>query len=273
MNQPQNVDLHAAIAPHLTFLRRFARALTGAQASGDRFTVATLEAILADSSVFDPDLPARVSLYRTFCAVWVAMPNDELEMSAIDAGTGGANALAKVSPRARQAFLLGALEEFSVGEIATIMSISTAEAQALYETGLQDMRDQARSRIMIIEDEPIIAMDIESIVTGLGHESVGIADIASRAVELALDSRPDLILADIQLADGSSGIEAVREILPELPVPVIFITAYPERLLTGERPEPTFLITKPFKRDAVEAAISQALFFNSAAAIEDLPTV
>ena len=59
-----------------------------------------------------------------------------------------------------------------------------------------------------------------------------------------------------------SGIDAVKDILSEFSVPVIFITAFPERLLTGERPEPTFLITKPFQRSTVKAAIAQALFFD-----------
>ena len=74
-----------------------------------------------------------------------------------------------------------------------------------------------------------------------------------------------MILADIQLADGSSGLEAVNEILTKFDVPVIFITAYPERLLTGARPEPTFLIAKPFQPDTVKATISQALFFDTKA--------
>ena len=60
------------------------------------------------------------------------------------------------------------------------------------------------------------------------------------------------------------GIDAVKDILAEFSVPVIFITAFPERLLTGTRPEPTFLITKPFQRATVKAAISQALFFDAA---------
>ena len=81
---------------------------------------------------------------------------------------------------------------------------------------------------------------------------------------MARQSPPGLVLADIQLADDSSGIDAVRDILAEFSVPVIFITAFPERLLTGERPEPTFLITKPFQRSTVKAAIAQALFFDSA---------
>jgi len=77
-----------------------------------------------------------------------------------------------------------------------------------------------------------------------------------------MEERPDLVLADIQLADGSSGIDAVRDILAAYTAPVIFITAYPDRLLTGARPEPTFLISKPFQTETVQAAVSQALFFH-----------
>ena len=84
----------------------------------------------------------------------------------------------------------------------------------------------------------------------------------------ASEETPGLVLADIQLADGSSGLDAVRDILGQFQVPVIFITSFPERLLTGERPEPTFLITKPYDPNAVKAAISQALFFRTAASIE-----
>lgn len=266
-------DLHAAIAPHLPLLRRFARALSGTQERGDRFTVAALEAVLADQSIFDRQLEPRVALFKTFCSVWV-----EIDPVETEGGTSGSDdivskRLDKLAPEARQAFLLGALEDFSAEEIGSIMGVSTAEAQSLYDAGLANIEKQTRSRIMIIEDEPIIAMDIQSIVTGMGHDCTGIADTHTSAVKLAAEDKPDLILSDIQLADGSSGIDAIREILGTMDVPVIFITAYPERFLTGDRPEPAFLITKPFKRRAVEAAISQALFFDDAMMIEALPTV
>ena len=75
-----------------------------------------------------------------------------------------------------------------------------------------------------------------------------------------------LVLADIQLADDSSGIDAVNEILTEMACPVIFITAYPERLLTGERPEPAFLVTKPFNPESLKAVIAQALLLSEEAA-------
>ena len=119
-----------------------------------------------------------------------------------------------------------------------------------------------RQRILIVEDDPFIAMDIEEMVESLGHRVVGIARTQTEAVALFAKARPKMVLADIQLADGSSGIDAVNDILRTASVPVIFITAFPERLLTGERPEPTFLVTKPFNPDMVKALISQALFFD-----------
>jgi CheY-like chemotaxis protein len=105
-------------------------------------------------------------------------------------------------------------------------------------------------------------MDIEALVRSLGHEVDGVARTHDEALRAAGKKKPGLILADIQLADGSSGLEAVNEMLGSFSAPVVFITAYPERLLTGERPEPAFLITKPFQPDTVKAVISQALFFD-----------
>ena len=141
-----------------------------------------------------------------------------------------------------------------------------ADVEALVEEALAEIEAQTRAKVLIIEDEPIIAMDIETIVRDLGHDVTAIAVTREDAVREAMAERPGLVLADIQLADDSSGIDAVKDILSEISVPVIFITAFPERLLTGERPEPTFLITKPFQRSTVKAAISQALFFDQATA-------
>jgi CheY-like chemotaxis protein len=132
----------------------------------------------------------------------------------------------------------------------------------LLDQASRDISSQVATDIMIIEDEPLIAMDIEDMVKGLGHNVTGIARTHSEAVELYHRTAPRMVLADIQLADGSSGIDAVNDILKNSTIPVIFITAFPERLLTGEKPEPAFLVTKPFNPDMVKALISQALFFD-----------
>lgn len=256
-------DLSNSIAPHLPQLRRFARALTGSQSRGDAFVVATLEAILADRGSFDSTMRPRVALFQAFYRIWASADGDA-NMEAAPEATDEARAqkrLAQLTPRSRQALLLTAMEEFAPSDAALVMGVDAQEFDMLRSDAVKAIEDQIRARTLIIEDEPIIAMDIRAIVEGLGHSVIDIADTRQSAVEIALESRPDLVLADIQLADGSSGIDAVKDILGAFDVPVIFITAYPDRLLTGERPEPTFLISKPFRAEAVQAAIGQALFF------------
>jgi len=269
-SESSEFDISVAIQRYLPYLRRFARALTGSQSSGDAYAAATLEAIIADRDSFDTSISEKVALFRIFHSIWTnaGQVNDAPPTDAGDVEATARRRLASLAPPSREAFLLSSLEDFSPREISTIMDVPESEATALQQSALTEIEKQTAARILIIEDEPIIAMDIESIVVELGHESVGIADTRDEAVTMASDQQPDLILSDIQLADGSSGVDAAHDILAKSAVPIIFITAFPERLLTGERPEPTFLITKPFKRSAVQAAVSQALFFGSAEAIK-----
>ena len=172
--------------------------------------------------------------------------------------------LATLTPNTREALLLHAVEGFSADEIGRIMGTDANEAFELVSIAHREMENAVAGTVMIIEDEAIIAMDITAIVEEMGHRVTGVARTRTAAVALAFGERPDLILADIQLADNSSGIDAVNDILREFPeLPVVFITAFPERLLTGKRPEPAFLITKPYSESQVRSAVSQAMFFAS----------
>ena len=258
------MSLGQQLAPHLPFLRRYGRALTGSQGQGDRYVRATLEAIVAAPEEFPRDVDPRLGLYRTFQVIWnSAHVEDHVDAGSVEDSEAIARArLARMSPLSRQALLLTAMEGFTPEDAAYLIDVDTQRVEDLVNEALAEIEKQTRARVMIIEDEPIIAMDIESIVRDLGHDLTGVAVTRDEAVALAMEDRPGLVLADIQLADDSSGIDAVKDILAEFNVPVIFITAFPERLLTGERPEPTFLITKPFQRSTVKAAISQALFFD-----------
>lgn len=250
------------IAPHLPYLRRFARALSGTQASGDAYVVAMLEALVADPASFPRDVAPRIGLYRTFLMLWSSVGlNTQGSVNIQERGAAERN-LDALTPRPRQAFLLRTVEGFTIDEVAAILSVGAKEAADLVQTAGQEIAEQVATDVLIIEDEPIIALDIETMVEELGHSVTGVARTHREAIALVAQKRPGLVLADIQLADGSSGLDAVNEILSEMDVPVIFITAYPERLLTGDRPEPAFLITKPFQPEAVKAAISQALFFD-----------
>jgi CheY-like chemotaxis protein/DNA-directed RNA polymerase specialized sigma24 family protein len=255
--------LAAQIAPHLTGLRRYARALCGSQAAGDGQVAGLLEAMIADPSAVSLGGDARVGLYGAF--------HRQREAVLHPAGVvpGGSDPrerivaarLRPLTPLSRQALLLTALEGFTAEQAAAILGVESERLAALVSDARDSLRSQPGARVLVVEDEPIIAMDIEALVTDLGHVVCDIADTRTTAVEAARRHRPDLVLADIQLADGSSGIDAVRDILEAFSVPVVFITAYPDRLLTGQRPEPTFLISKPFRPETVQATIAQALFF------------
>jgi CheY-like chemotaxis protein len=154
-----------------------------------------------------------------------------------------------------------AVEEFSPAEIADILGVSDQEVSSLIDQAGREIAEQVATDVLIIEDEPLIAMDIQALVQSLGHRVDAVARTRTEALSAVDKKKPGLVLADIQLADGSSGLDAVNDMLESFSVPVVFITAYPERLLTGERPEPAFLITKPFQTETVKAVISQALFF------------
>ncbi len=251
------------VAPELPALRRFARLLAGSQKSGDAYVVATLEALNVDPGVFPSQLPPRQGLYKVFLKLWSSAVPRALSGSFDSEPKNAAERnLDAITPLPRQTFLLRTVEGFSVQEIGGILDRSTESVTALITQAGREIAQQVATEILIIEDEPIIALDIETMVQELGHSVTGIARTHKEAIASARVRNPGLVLADIQLADGSSGLAAVNEILASINVPVIFITAYPERLLTGEKPEPAFLITKPFQADTVRATISQALFFD-----------
>jgi DNA-directed RNA polymerase specialized sigma24 family protein len=222
-----------SLVTHVPYLRRFARALTGSQETGDACVVAALETILADKA---PRAPARIALYRSVLA----------EVNARDARPVVAPApvnpviapmernLAVLTPMGRQAFLLVAMEEFSVQDAALVMEMSVDDVTSLLEDAGEDIAAQIATDVVIIEDEPLIAIDLQTLVQGLGHRVVRVARTERQAIDAVMQTRPGLVLADIQLADGSSGVDAVNEILRTYSVPVIFITAFPERLLTDE---------------------------------------
>jgi DNA-directed RNA polymerase specialized sigma24 family protein len=250
-----------AVAQYLPFLRRYARALTGAQASGDAYVATTLEALIEDPELLNEGPGPRAGLYRLFTKIWNSVPlNGSADPMA--SKLPAEQKLAKITPRARQAFLLIALEGFSEAEAARILDVDVPTVRSLVDESGRELAAEIATDVLIIEDETFIAMDLEALVESLGHRVLGVARTHSEAMAIARKKRPGLILADIQLADGSSGLDAVNELLQAFEVPVIFITAYPERFLTGQRPEPAFLIAKPFQPAMVSAIASQALFFD-----------
>jgi CheY-like chemotaxis protein len=219
-----------------------------------------LEALLQDPAMLDESKGARAGLFRLFTKIWNSVSiNDDVDVVPLNARPE--QRLSNITPLPRQVFLLLSLEGFSEEEVAFILDCDVKDVRNYSEGAGRELAAEIATDVLIIEDETFIAMDLESLVKNLGHNVIGVARTHADAIDLAKKKAPGLILADIQLADGSSGLDAVNEMLRTFEVPVVFITAYPERFLTGERPEPAFLISKPFQPAMVSAVASQALFF------------
>jgi DNA-directed RNA polymerase specialized sigma24 family protein len=241
------------------YLRRYARALTGSQAEGDDFVQAALEAIRDRRILLDPGLPAKTALFKVFHAIW----RKALNGHSIDAPNAGADRrLRELTPEHRTAFLLVTMEGFSIREAAAVLQLTVEAAQARFEQAERAIDAQLVTDVLIVEDEPIVALDLDRLVRSLGHRVAGVASTRSQAQALAAGRALGLVLADVRLADGSSGVDVASDILRDFDIPVVFITAFPERLLTGQRPEPAFLVAKPFQDATVRAVIGQALFFH-----------
>src|SRR5712671_813208 len=248
-----------AITRTLPFLRRYARAVTGSQKRGDEWV-----RLCAEVAVQQPDLIAqaddtKLGVFTLFHRL--RQPFGNLEESTSDNSVSGRlkESLTDMAPVQRQVLLLTVLEGFTVADAATILGIDAGTAERSLEEARRELQRVAAVRVLVIEDEAVIALDVADIVRNAGHQVVGIAATEKAAIELAKKHSPHLVLADVQLRGSDSGITAVREIMQAMTVPVIFVTGYPERLLTGTQLEPAFVISKPFDPDLLRAAIAQAL--------------
>ncbi len=256
------MSMASVVGSHIPHLRRYARALTGSQAGGDAYVQQLLETLVVDPASLAKSSDPRVALYKTFMQIIASVAASGWQPSPKALASGFDRNVAAMTPRSRQAFLLRHVEGFTLPETAEILGASVEETHELLEKAGEEIARQVATDALIIEDEPLIVMDLTQILEELGHRVIAVARTRDEAHKAIAKQRPGLVLADIQLADGSSGLDAVNDLLGSFEVPVIFITAYPEKLLTGEKPEPTFLITKPYQPETLRVTISQALFFD-----------
>ena len=231
----------AALLRVLPYARRYARALTGSQQHGDALVAEALRGVLAATPPAG-EHALRVAMYG---AISDAAPYEDAgqEMNSVQ----------------RKLLLLTALEELPLTDAAAALRLQVDAAEHELRVARDRLRAGAAARVLIIEDEPIIALDIQELVERCGHSVVGIAATEQEAVEIARRDPPTLVLADINLGVGGDGATAVARILKDISVPVIFVTAYPERLLTGDVTEPAFVITKPFDPTTLAVATYQAV--------------
>ena len=117
------------------------------------------------------------------------------------------------------------------------------------------------SRVLIVEDEFTIAMDIEQRLVGLGYEVSGIAVNYNEALPYLIDESVDIILLDINLVEEKSGIDLGKLILDKFNLPVVFLTAYTdaETFQRASAASPMGYLNKPFKDSDIDHALKLAL--------------
>lgn len=245
--------LYELITRELPYLRRYARAVTGDQVAGDLCVEEMLQEHILKPQPADSALPEdRVTLFMLLDAILAAPTGPSKSDLPLCA-------LLKMSSLPRRALFLTAVEQFHISATATILGLEQEEVPAILKEAENDLASTLATDVLTIEDEPIIAFQLKEIIESLGHKVVAHATTYDEAVAQARNTRPGLILVDIQLADKSSGLDAMDSIFEFHRAPCIVITAYPERLLSGRLNEPAFLIPKPFKTEHVKTIVSQAL--------------
>ncbi|MEW5962104.1 MAG: response regulator [Pseudomonadota bacterium] len=257
-----------AFLREIPWLRRFARALCGSQMVADRQIEAVLVRARTEPDLMEGNGSPRVILFRAFCRVWRSMNGDDhlLQMLLPGDCRGPERILAAITPNARQAFLLSSLEGFSPPEVADILECSQIDVADLLRDARMQIAQQAATGVLIIEDKVAIAEHLKTAVEEMGHWVQGVTGTLSetRSVISELERfhlRPGIVLADVFLADGASGIDVVNDIMAHGDVPVILIGGLPHNAVAASLPKPMYMLRDPFSRESLGAAISQALFF------------
>jgi CheY-like chemotaxis protein len=205
----------------------------GNQASGDSYVAATLEAVVKEPNLLALVEHPRIALYQVFSRIWNSLQVNGGAEPALNLVPAERH-LGQITAMPRQAFLLVSVEGFSEEDAAAILDVDQQTLQDLVDESGRELAVQIATDVLIIEGEMVIALDLEQLVENLGHRTIGIARTRAEAIELSRVRRPGLILADIQLADGSSGLEAVNDLLNSFEVVtfgVIVVTLVGQGLL------------------------------------------
>ena len=250
-------ELSRHLRTNVAGLRRFVGIFTGNHRFANLCVVRLIDEVAAEPGVVSLASTPRIGLFRLLLCIL----NEFSEAAAfVDNGRD----ILCPDYLVRQAYLLSAIEGFSPKDIAEILDLTVECVDQMSAQFAQTELTAPQAQILVIEDEPLIAWQIERLVDQLGHRILGVATTRKQAAKFLRNVEPDILLADVQLADGSTGIDTVADILAHINVPAIFVTADPDRLNSGQLVEPLFVVAKPFIPVTLKAVISHALFLSNA---------
>ncbi len=235
-------------------LRRYAFCLLGNRFLSDMAVETALNGLVSEVIAVSGRAVSRLDLYRRV--------NETARMSlkrgkvTASVGSGLHSRLLRLTEEQRQVAALHAVIGFPYGDIASIMDKSESHVRRSYALSLLALRQEPLS-VLIIEDEALIARELQVIVTNLGLVVAGMARNRAEALRIAGKSKPQLILADYKLKNDT-GVDVVKAIRENIDANVIYVTAHPEAVAaTGERRD--LIIAKPFNPHTLERAVQRHL--------------
>lgn len=256
------------LTKEINLLRQYLRALTNDQLLGDEITRAALAELDLEPFEALPDAARLPLLFRSVYDIWNSA-HDRGQSAAVFSSRAILQSVSPEEDMSRQILLMVDVLGFPLAVAAEISDQSAEVTEAFLDAARERVNKPVEGTALIIEDEPLIAEEIADLVTQQGVKVVGKARTKKEAVSLAAQLKPRILLADYDLGAGEeTGLDAVKEITGEQDSVAIFITAYPDDVLTGEDFEPAFVITKPYRDRAVKAALWQALTKPRAALVD-----
>lgn len=235
-------------------LRRYAFCLLGNRFLSDMAVEAALNSLVSDVMTVSGRAISRLDLYRKVNE----LARTSLQKGKVSASVGsGLHArLLRLTEEQRQVTALHAVIGFPYGDIASVMGTSESHLRTAYALSMLALRQKPLA-VLIIEDEALIARELQEIVTNLGLTVAGMAKNRAEALRIAGQSKPQLILADYKLK-GDTGVDVVKAIRANMDANVIYVTAHPEAVAAeGERRD--LIISKPFNIRTVERAVQTHL--------------
>ncbi|WP_207481101.1 PhyR family response regulator anti-anti-sigma factor [Arenibaculum pallidiluteum] len=246
---------------HLPFLRRYGRALAGSTEEGDALVTRAVEEAFDAPEAYRLDQPvvpaSRIPLYAAINRLFDergGKPPASAVLHPIE------QALRRLPEEYRRIFVLVSLEELSFSQVAEVMAIAPERVREAMAGAQAAVREQLVATILIVEDDAIIAFDLSETVISMGHRVAGTAATQDEALAVAAAQNPTLALMDLRLAHGDSGIATAQALRERSSLPIIFVTAFAEELRQRGLDHLGPVIKKPFTREQIERAITQAVF-------------
>lgn len=248
---------HQSVRP----LRRFLRALNIDTVWAEewlRLTYASAETdeVLSGTATAS----AKFQVFKDFFSDWAAQRAGE-------AGSGNEGAplpftddrlrtfVPNLPPVSEQMLLLCDFVGFSVEEGADLLDLTPEQGAVELEEGRKLTRNLAPLPVLILEDHGLIAQDLSDIIGETGLSVIGTVANEADAKKACRQNWPDIIVSDQMLEGGDTGLQAIERLRADGDFAAIYVTAYPDEVLTGLEDEPAVIVAKPFKPEAIRAAL------------------